>query len=86
MPDRRDTLRDDSVPIGPQFGLLAATATDFAELLPVTLPDFDPTLQWGPCRWQARDDHSMPRRGDRCLVIFDNRNNPVIVMWWPYVT
>ena len=50
----------------------------------VILPDMDPSLQIGPCRWQSRDAVSLPVRGDDCLVIFDNDNEPWIVAWWPY--
>lgn len=65
-------------------GVVAATAVDFTTLVPVTLPDYDPTLQWGPCRWQSRDAVSLPRKGDDCLVVFDNKNDPWIIAWWPF--
>lgn len=82
--DARDRILAQSPSIGPSYGTVAKDAIDFADLVPVILPDFDDTLQWGPCRWQSRDDVSLPRRGDQCLVIFDNRHNPVIVQWWPF--
>jgi hypothetical protein len=25
-----------------------------------------------------------PHKGDECLVILDNRNNPWVASWWPY--
>src|SRR4029077_17147398 len=28
----------------------------------------------------------LPGRGDRCLVVFDNRKQPWVVAWWPYAT
>lgn len=82
--DRRDTLEDRTVTPGPHYGTIAKTAVDFTTLLPVVLPDFDETLQWGPCMWQSRDAVSLPQKGDQCLVVFNNRREPVIVMWWPF--
>lgn len=66
------------------YGKVARSATDLSDLIPVILPEFDPTLEWGPCRWQSRDLTSLPAKGDECLVIFDNHRNPWIVSWWPY--
>lgn len=65
-------------------GVVAKTAADFTTLLPVVLPDYDPTLTWGPCRWQARDATSLPAKGDECLVVFDNQRRPWIIAWWPF--
>lgn len=65
-------------------GLIAQNAASLTNKLYVTIPDLDPTLRVGPCRWQSRDAVSLPVRGDRCLVIFDNDREPWIVAWWPY--
>jgi hypothetical protein len=66
------------------YGTIAKGATDFTDLLPVILPEFDPHQEWGPCRWQSRDATSLPAKGDACLVIFDNRREPWIAAWWPF--
>ena len=82
--DFRDHLPD--VPEGRivWYATIAKDATDLSDLLPVVIPEYDPALEWGPCRWQARDAVSLPNKGDRCLVIFDNRNQPWITAWWPF--
>lgn len=64
------------------YGIIAETATTVDQLLPVVLPDWDDTLQWGPCRWQFKDNVNFPQRGDGCLVIFDNNREPWITSWW----
>lgn len=66
------------------FGIVAAAAVDLSTLIPVIIPDFDENLQWGPCRWQARDAISLPAKGDECLVAIDNQHNPWIIAWWPF--
>lgn len=66
------------------YAIIGATATDMADLLPVIIPEFDPHLLWGPCRWQSRDAISLPAKGNPCLVMFDNRRDPWIVVWWPF--
>lgn len=65
-------------------GIVAKAAVDFTTLVPVILPDYDDTLTWGPCRWQARDAVTLPHKGDKCLVIFDNTRTPWIIAWWPF--
>lgn len=66
------------------YGTIAVAPSDINDLIPVTIPDFDPDLQWGPCRWQSRDATSLPAQGDPCLIAFDNRRDPWIVAWWPF--
>lgn len=65
-------------------GIVSKTATDFTDLVPVVLPDYDEHLEWGPCPWQSRDATSLPAKGDKCLVVFDNTRVPWIIAWWPY--
>lgn len=68
-------------------GLIAANVADLTSKAYVTIPDMDPDgpgIRIGPCRWQSRDAVSLPVRGDECLVIFDNDNEPWVVAWWPY--
>ena len=66
------------------YGTVAKTCTDITQAIPVIIPEFDPMLEWGPCLWQSRDATSLPAKGDRCLVAFDNRRNPWVVAWWPF--
>lgn len=66
------------------FARVATNPNDQNILVEVVIPDFDPHLRWGPCRWQARSDTALPARGDECLVVFDNRREPWIVAWWPF--
>lgn len=66
------------------YARISRDAADLSDLVPVIIPEFDEQLQWGPCRWQSRDDISLPAKGDEALVAFDNRRNPWIVTWWPF--
>lgn len=84
MTDFRDLKGDETdVPVS-MHGIIAATLTDFAQLAPVILPEYDPDLVWGPCRWQSRNDTDFPAKGDECLVVFSNRREPWISVWWPF--
>jgi hypothetical protein len=65
------------------YAIVSRGATDLSDLIPVIIPDYDKNLEWGPCRWQARDATSLPAKGDECFVVFDNRRQPWIVSWWP---
>lgn len=65
-------------------GRIANTVSDFATRLSVTIPDWDPTLRWEGCRWQARNNIDFPHRGDLCLAILDNNNELWVVSWWPF--
>lgn len=84
MADFRDLFAEyeDQAPVW--FGIIAQDCTDFANEVPVIIPDFDVTLQWGPCKWQSRNDITLPQKGDQCLIVFDNRREPWIVVWWPF--
>lgn len=64
-------------------GSIATTVTDFSDRVYITIPELG-NLRLGPARWQARDAVSFPARGDECLVIFDNKNEPWVVVWWPF--
>lgn len=66
------------------YGTIAKAPVDFTALVPVILPDFDETLEWGPCYWQSRDPVTLPAAGDLCLVVFDNRRQPWVIAWWPF--
>jgi hypothetical protein len=67
-------------------------------LASVIIPDIDSDLQIDGCMWMPRPPLSTtfvppstlnqtliwPKRGDDCLVVFDNDNRPWITVWWPY--
>jgi hypothetical protein len=84
MTDVRATLPARVKPHTLWYGTIANDATDFTDLVDVVLPDFDEKLQWRDCFWQSRDATTLPQRGDKCLVMFDNRNQPWVVAWWPF--
>jgi len=65
-------------------GKVAIAPTSPSGRIWVVLPDLDPHIRVGPCRWQTRNDTDLPARGDDCLVIFDNDREPWVVTWWPY--
>jgi hypothetical protein len=78
-----DTIREQPMRESWQ-GHFADNVPDFATRAWVIIPDLDPTLRVGPCRWQARDAVSLPAKGDACLVIFDNDREPWVVAWSPF--
>jgi hypothetical protein len=43
----------------------------------VVVPEFDPTLRFGPCEWIGAADTS---RGDLCLVLFDDEREPWVIV------
>jgi len=65
-------------------GVVATAAPNMSSDVWVTIPDLDPDTRVGPCHWQSRNNIDLPDRGDTCLVIFDNDNQPWVVCWWPY--
>lgn len=81
--ETRSPLLDQSHPLW--YGTIAETITSLSEMAYITLPDSGADTQIGPCRWQSRDNGSMPQRGDNCIVAFDSRSQPWIMAWWPQV-
>lgn len=71
-------------PVDVWFGQIAEDATDFNDKVMVVLPDFLEDRQLGPCFWQSRNDVDLPQRGHRCIVMFDNRQQPWVIAWWPF--
>lgn len=71
---------------GSYAGRVAVGATDMGDRIWVTIDAFADGRRYGPCRWQSRDDTSLPARGDRCLVIFDDNQEGWVTVWWPFNT
>lgn len=66
-------------------GLIDDNITDMAQLVHFTIPAFpDPTLRFGPSRWQSRDATSHPSRGNNCLVVKDDQGEWWVIAWWPF--
>lgn len=63
--------------------VVVSAPSDLSDRLSVVVPDFDPNFVWKNCRWQSRDETSLPVPGDACLVALDNRNEPWVLVWWP---
>lgn len=70
---------------GAHYAIIHTDPGDLSNRVYVILPDFDPSFKWGPCRWQSRDNLTRPQSGEECLVLFDNRGDPWVVAWWPFV-
>jgi hypothetical protein len=49
----------------------------------VIIPRISTTNRIGPMRFTRCQGTSLPVRGDSCLVLYDERENPYIVAWWP---
>lgn len=73
----------------PQFmpglfsGKIATSALDITDQVMVTITGFNSKLRWGPCKWMPRPG-VYPTRGDACIVMFDDRNIPYVIGWWPF--
>lgn len=65
-------------------GIIAAAPPDFDEKVFVLIPGEFGETRIGPCMWQARNTVDLPARGDVCLVVFDQNNQPFVPLWWPF--
>lgn len=63
---------------------IASNPDDLSDRVSIIIPDISKGLRFDGLRWQARDAVSLPRTGDSCLVVFDNDNEPWVVVWWPF--
>lgn len=63
-------------------GRVAEDVTAADQLAYALIPDLADDVQIGPARWSAPGD-TFPNRGDHCLVIFDNGQQPWLIVW-PY--
>ena len=64
-------------------GVVVSAPTDLSDRLEVVVPGFDPNFKWTGCRWQSRDETSLPAPGDPCLIALDDVNQPWVLVWWP---
>lgn len=65
-------------------GTVATNAAGMTSTVEVLIGAFDAKHRFGPCRWMARDATALPERGDSCLVVFDEKQRPFVIAWWPY--
>lgn len=63
-------------------GSVATDASGMNDTIYVLITAFDDTHRFGPCRWMPRDAVQLPLRGDECLVVFDEKDIPYVIMWW----
>jgi len=59
-----------------------ATEPDSDGRVEVVTPGFSDDLRHGPCPVMPRGE-LMPKRGDRCLVAFDEGRRPWVIAWEP---
>ncbi len=82
-PSGNPLMRPPSRPARPPL-LTGTIANPDPDGLTVLLDDLDAGLshrhEWGPCSFTSRG-RSLPARGDRCIVGFDETGDPV-VLWW----
>lgn len=69
--------------VGAYRAQIATSPADLGTKLYVTIPNFDPKLRFGPCRWMPRGA-TLPTRGDQALVEFDDNGEAWVVAWWPF--
>lgn len=53
----------------------------FADQLWVILPEYSVDRPFGPCEWGAIHGKTLPVQGARVVIVFDDREIPVVV-WW----
>lgn len=64
-------------------GEIATTAQDADDTVEVRIRAFDDRYRFGPCKWMGRGG-ALPERGNECLVMFDERQRPFVVSFWPF--
>lgn len=78
-----DALAEAPYARGSWTAKIATNATGPDDQVMIIIPAFDPMLRLGPCRWQARDNVSLPQVGDTCLAVQDEKDDWWITSWWP---
>lgn len=63
-------------------GVVATGASGADDPVFVLLDGFDDRRhRWGPCFYIPRE-RQLPQRGDRCLVVFSDTQQPWLTSWW----
>jgi hypothetical protein len=71
-------LRDPGVTVAARGSIATAPAAAGSPLY-ITIESFDgQRQQWGPCRWTPGS--ALPDRGDPCLVVFDEHEEPWVIV------
>lgn len=82
--DRIGERKVDQLP-GPFNAEVVNTPTALGQDVFVKIPAIDNgTMKWGPVRWDARSDNSLPHAGVECAVVIDNNREVWMIGWWPY--
>src|SRR5215831_4426508 len=82
MPEMSDLFPATAATVSVVRGVIANTITSPSDDLYVTVPAFDGSrVQWGPCPWSPST--ALPLRGDDCLVLFDERETPWVMVLAP---
>lgn len=55
--------------------------TSFSDQLFVVVPEYSTTEAFGPCDWGAIHGTALPAQGAKVVIVFDEREVPVVV-WW----
>lgn len=84
-----DALFPDDPSSGPEpntawHGIIAGDPDD--GLVEVVLPAYSVNLKFGPCPYMAKPADGPPvepSRGDKALVVFDDKNDPWVAVWSP---
>jgi hypothetical protein len=79
MPDLDEVLRPTTPDVRSVVrGVIANTPLNSQDDLYVTVPGFDGSrVRWGPCAWSPST--AIPRRGDDCLLLFDEQETPWVM-------
>jgi hypothetical protein len=59
--------------------VVAKAPANASSPIEVTIKSFDTTFRWGPCAWLSRG-LSLPQRGDPCYVVFDEKQQPLVLV------
>jgi len=85
MPEWPDLLQPATVPVAVVQGTVAIDVESVDDDVYVTVAAFDGNRQqWGPCEWAPRTADGLPKRGDDCVVLFDERDTPFVVTTRPF--
>jgi hypothetical protein len=78
----RDQTQGVYVPNKIYRGTVATNAADMLDRVSVIVPGLDSEMVWEDCRWQSKDNITLPQKGDQCLVLFDDNGELWVTSWW----